>query len=156
MYSIIKYWTASEATAISIYVCVCMWMCTYFYMSFQNLPGLHFEDKLLLEYYFQYVWRVSLDFGLSHQDTHMHEEYKDLHLSEVYICGLLILFFIIPPFLLLSIYYYTKTWKKQNTCILLCLQITVSVPTNCIDIFINIFVQNTTRWSLFFSWLDLQ
>lgn len=100
------------------------------------------------------MFGVSFDFGLSHQDKQMHEEYTGLYLSEVYIYCLL--FYIIHLFLMLTIYDDTKTFKKQDTCSLLCLQIAVPVQTNCIVVFIKIFMQNTTRWRQFYSCLELQ
>lgn len=125
----------------------CMHVPVYLYVFPDFLPGLHFEAKLFLEY----IWRVLLDFGLSHQIYTYARAY--IYLS-IHMDSLHILLYIIPLLSMLSIYDYTKTCKKQDACSCLRLQIAVSVPTNCIDVFIHIFLQNTTRWSLFYGCLE--
>lgn len=63
-----------------MYVCACV----YIYISLSRIYFIYIlKVSSCLSTIFS-TFEVSLDFGLSHQDTYMHEEYKGLYLSEVY------------------------------------------------------------------------
>lgn len=66
-------------------------------------------------------------------DIYMKNTKVFIYLSYVCVC---IIFYTLSAFVMLSICDYAEICNTQNTCSWLPLQITVYVPTNCLDVFI--------------------